>query len=101
MNSPLHLVSQTSRNLTSENSHQRVIAQLELHAASAAAAAAAAGASVCGGGEEDGGGDGEGDAPAHVVVVEQCDLVEAQKAVAPSVTQETLDEYARIRAKFS
>jgi peroxin-6 len=36
-----------------------------------------------------------------VVVVEQQDLEAAQQAVAPSVTKETLEEYERIRAKFS
>ena len=35
------------------------------------------------------------------VVVMQCDFEAAQKAVAPSVTRATLDEYERIRAKFS
>ena len=35
------------------------------------------------------------------VVVMQSDFEAAQKAVAPSVTRATLDEYERIRAKFS
>jgi hypothetical protein len=67
---------------------QRLIGELEAHAAGV------------GGGHAAGGG-GAGAAAENTVVVLQCDLVAAQLAVAPSVTAETLLEYARIRAKFS
>ena len=91
---------------------QRLISRLERASSADAQASEADGAQLCGRegvgqvvSEPAAGAAGNGatsDAePSQLVVVGQQDFAAAQQAVAPSVTAETLQEYERIRAKFS